>query len=87
MCLLIVALFLLIYKQPALSAAAIVGVLIVGMYFIAGGNIAYMLMSLGGGLVAGYFFISQSVWRLARFRAYLDRGPTCSDRAGSPRSR
>ncbi len=72
MCLLIVALFMLIYKQPALSAAAIVGVLIIGMYFIAGGNIAYMLISLGGGLVAGYFFISQSEWRLARFMAYLD---------------
>lgn len=72
MCVFIVALFMLIYKQPALSAAAIVGVLIIGMYFVAGGNISYMLVSLGGGLAAGYFFISQSEWRLARFKAYLD---------------
>ncbi len=72
MCIFIVGIFMLIYKQPALSAAAIVSAIIVGMYFIAGGNFGYIAITLIGGIAAGCVFIAGSEWRLDRFKAYLD---------------
>ena len=66
------AVFLLIYAQPALSTAIIVAVIIIGMYFIAGGNILYILCLVGLGGAGIYVFISSNEWRMNRFFAFLD---------------
>lgn len=66
------AICFLIYKQPALSTAIIVGVIIIGMYFIAGGNFLYILALVGIAGTAVYFFITSNEWRLERYYAFLD---------------
>ncbi|MBR4395571.1 MAG: putative lipid II flippase FtsW [Eubacteriaceae bacterium] len=66
------AVCLLIYAQPALSTAIIVAVIIIGMYFIAGGNILYILSLAGLGGAAVYLFIRSNEWRMNRFFAFLD---------------
>lgn len=63
---------LLIYFQPALSTAVVVAGLIIGMYFMAGGNLTYVLSIIGIGGAMVYVFISSSAWRMARIWAYLD---------------
>ncbi len=63
---------LLIYIQPALSTAVVVAGLIIGMYFMSGGNLAYVLSLAGVGGIAVYFFITGSEWRMSRIMAFLD---------------
>lgn len=66
------AVCLLIYKQPALSTSVVVAGLIIGMYFMAGGNLTYVMSIAGVAGIAVYFFISGSEWRMQRILAYLD---------------
>lgn len=62
----------LIVKQPALSTSVAVAGLIIGMYFMAGGNLLYIFSFAGVGIVAVYVFITSTPWRMARILAYLD---------------
>ncbi len=62
----------LIYIQPALSTSVVVAGLIIGMYFIAGGNLLYIFSMAGTAIVAVYLFITSTEWRMERVLAYLD---------------
>ncbi len=63
---------LLIYKQPALSTAAIVAALIICMYFLASGNFGFILAFAGVAAAAIYVFITSNDWRMARIAGYID---------------
>ncbi|MDR2519862.1 MAG: putative lipid II flippase FtsW [Eubacteriaceae bacterium] len=60
----------LIYMQPALSTAIIVAGLIIGMYFMAGGNLLYIALMGVISVSAIVTFIASSKWRMARILAY-----------------
>jgi cell division protein FtsW len=62
----------LIFKQPALSTSVVVAGLIIGMYFIAGGNLLYIVSMVGVAGVAVYVLITSTDWRMDRLLAYLD---------------
>ena len=62
----------LIYLQPALSTAIIVSGLIIGMYFMAGGNLFYIVTMGSAVLAAVIVFIRSNEWRMQRILAYQD---------------
>jgi cell division protein FtsW len=62
----------MIYLQPALSTSVVVAALIIGMYFMAGGNFFYILGFLAIGGFGVYRFIVGTEWRMQRIFAYLD---------------
>lgn len=68
----------LIYKQPNLSTALVIALIVIGLVFVAGGNIAH-LVGLGSGLVAAalyaMFFIG---WRKDRLDVFLNPGSDAS---------
>ena len=66
------AICLLIYKQPALSTAVIVAGIIICMYFLAGGNLAYITTLVGIAIAAIVVFITSADWRMERVTAYQD---------------
>lgn len=61
-----------IYKQPALSTAIIVAGVIIGMYFMGGGNLGYITLMGLSAVSAVVVFIMSSEWRMKRVLAYLD---------------
>lgn len=62
----------LIFKQPALSTSVVVAGLIIGMYFIAGGNLFYISSMIGVAGIAVYVLITSTDWRMDRLLAYMD---------------
>ncbi|MCL1913928.1 MAG: putative lipid II flippase FtsW [Eubacteriaceae bacterium] len=63
---------LLIYQQPALSTAIIVAGLIIGMYFMAGGSMIWIVLMAAMAICVVALFIYSSPWRLERVLAFLD---------------
>jgi cell division protein FtsW len=63
---------LMIYEQPALSTAIIVGGLIIGMYFMAGGNLIYIASMATMAVSVIIVFITSTPWRMQRILAYQD---------------
>ncbi|MPW25180.1 putative lipid II flippase FtsW [Alkalibaculum sp. M08DMB] len=62
----------LIYKQPNLSTALIIAVIVIGMVFVAGGNLGY-IMGLGGGLVGAALYAMLFIgWRKDRVESFFD---------------
>lgn len=65
--------FFVIYRQPALTTAAIIAIVIMGMYFVAGGNLLYIFLTGAGAVFLVYKkFIGGSAWRMDRIDAWSD---------------
>ncbi len=63
---------LLIIDQPALSSGIIVAGLIIGMFFMAGGRMAYIWAFGGVAVAAIAAFVFLAPWRFKRFLSFLD---------------
>ncbi|MCL1803118.1 MAG: putative lipid II flippase FtsW [Eubacteriaceae bacterium] len=74
----------LIYLQPALSTAVIVAGLIIGMYFIAGGNLFYIVALAGIAIGAVASFIMSSPWRMQRIFAFQDPWSDLTEKGWQP---
>ncbi len=66
------AILYLVVREPDMGTAIILGIIAVGMYFVAGANILYLILSLPvlGGLF--WFLVKKAPYRLARITAFLD---------------
>ncbi|MCR4893183.1 MAG: putative lipid II flippase FtsW [Eubacteriales bacterium] len=65
--------FYIIYRQPALTTAAIIAIVIMGIYFVAGGNLLYIAVSGMGAVALLYYkFIGSNQWRMDRISAWND---------------
>ncbi|NTW72186.1 MAG: putative lipid II flippase FtsW [Eubacteriaceae bacterium] len=62
----------LIYIEPNLSTSLIVAAIIIGMLFIAGGNLFYIASLFGGVVSLAVYFIFFTNWRKDRLDAFLD---------------
>lgn len=60
----------LIYVQPALSTAIIIAASIIVMYFIAGGNLLYIVIIAVSAIAAIVAFIKKNPWRMERIFGY-----------------
>ena len=76
--------FLLVQQQPALSAAIILFVLAVGMYFMGGGRVSFVAMAAVIGVVAVSFYIIINPWRLERIFSYIDPFKDLTDGGWQP---
>ncbi|MBO4359684.1 MAG: FtsW/RodA/SpoVE family cell cycle protein [Eubacteriaceae bacterium] len=77
--------FYVIYRQPALTTAAIIAIVIMGMYFVAGGNLVYLFLSAAGAAALVYKkFIGGSDWRMDRINAWSDPFTNILDEGWQP---
>ncbi|MBE6038102.1 MAG: putative lipid II flippase FtsW [Anaerofustis stercorihominis] len=63
---------LIIVLQPALSSGIIVAGLIIGIFFMAGGRLSYIVALGGLGCGAVAYYVLSSPWRVQRLFAFLD---------------
>lgn len=62
----------LVFLEPDLGTAVLIGVTTVVMLFVAGGKVLYLLGGLALALPVVYFFITSSPYRMARMNAFFD---------------
>lgn len=62
----------LVLKQPDLGTAAIFAAVTLGMLFVSGTKLSYIVLSMMVALPIGYQFIVGTSWRMKRLLAFLD---------------
>ncbi|MBN2261024.1 MAG: putative lipid II flippase FtsW [Clostridiales bacterium] len=62
----------LILKQPDYSTTAVIVTLALSMMYIAGTKFIYFLPMISVAIVAGWYFIAESTYRMQRFLTFLD---------------
>lgn len=62
----------LVFLEPDLGTAALLGATTLVMLFVAGGKVLYLLGAIAGALPVLYAFIAFSPYRMARIRAFFD---------------
>lgn len=70
--LLIIVVSGLIFVEPNLSTAIVVAIIVIGMFFVAGGNLGYIMGSGGALVVAVIYAMVFSDWRKGRLDAFLN---------------
>lgn len=64
--------FAVIYRQPALTTAAIITALMISIYFLGGGNVVLMVTAIVLAAPVAYFRLLKGSWRLERLDALAD---------------
>ena len=62
----------LLLKQPDLGSSVVLGMTTLGMLFMAGARVSYILVALLGAAPIAYHFVVGTPWRLQRFLAYFN---------------
>ncbi|HEY4057330.1 MAG TPA: putative lipid II flippase FtsW [Kofleriaceae bacterium] len=63
---------ILLMKQPDLGSSIVLGLTTIGMLFMAGARISYILLALLGAAPVAYHIIVGTPWRLQRVLAYIN---------------
>jgi cell division protein FtsW len=62
----------LLLKQPDLGSSVVLGATTLGMLFMAGTRISYILLAIGGAAPIAYHLVVGTPWRMHRFLAYFN---------------
>lgn len=71
----------LLLKQPDLGSSVVLGATTLGMLFMAGARVSYILLAILGAAPIAYHFVIGTPWRLQRFLAYFNPEAYASDTA------
>jgi cell division protein FtsW len=64
--------FLLVYLQPDLGTGIVIGVIGLGMFFIAGANLLHLIPGLIAAVGVGWLLVLAAGYRVSRLQAYVD---------------
>ena len=71
----------LLLKQPDLGSSVVLGATTLGMLFMAGARVSYIMLAILGAAPVAYHFVIGTPWRLQRFLAYFNPEAYASDTA------
>lgn len=71
----------LLLKQPDLGSSVVLGTTTLGMLFMAGARVSYIMLAILGAAPIAYHFVIGTPWRLQRFLAYFNPEAYASDTA------
>ncbi len=66
------AMMVLLLKQPDLGSSVVLGATTLGMLFMAGARVSYILLAVLGSAPVAYHLVVGTPWRLQRFLAYFN---------------
>jgi cell division protein FtsW len=66
------AMMVLLLKQPDLGSSIVIGATTLGMLFMAGTRISYIMLAILAAAPIAYHFVVGTPWRMARFLAYFN---------------
>jgi cell division protein FtsW len=75
------AMMVLLLKQPDLGSSVVLGATTLGMLFVAGARISYIVLSLLAAAPVAYHLVVGTPWRMHRFLAYFNPDAYAHDEA------